>query len=452
MMFSRVFRRKLATKCDVLQLLRQRGLVQQVSQPEQALVDKLKGGTKVKLYCGADPTARSLHLGNLLPLMVLLNFYVRGHDVVALIGGATGRVGDPSGRKTERDAMADDRRLDNVSRIQTQFERFFQNGLKYYGSRIDGPVSAGTVFNKNNYTWWHDVKMLDFLAQYGRHIRIQNMLNRDSVSSRLQSQDGIGFNEFTYQILQAYDFYHLHKNEGVNIQVGGNDQWGNITAGLDLITRVSPQTDKSKQPYGITVPLLTTSTGEKFGKSAGNAIFIDPEMNTSYDMYQFFVNTTDADVEKLLKMFTLLPIERINDIMLTHNESPQLRYAQKRLAVEVVDLIHGVGKGHDSETVSRILFDTFPEDISSTELIRIFDEVNILQRFTKNIQLSNMVCELLQCSKSEFRRKLKQGSIYLGPTKQKVTVDLEDVSPYLIDNEVLLLRVGKQKCYVIKCE
>ncbi|CAH00131.1 tyrosine--tRNA ligase MSY1 [Kluyveromyces lactis] len=452
MIFGRLLVRNLATKCDVLQVLRERGLVQQVSQPEKLLSEKLSNGDKIKLYCGADPTAKSLHLGNLLPLMVLLNFYVRGHDVVSLIGGATGKVGDPSGRKTERDVIAEAKRQGNIERIVEQYKTFFTNGLKYYESRIKERDAPGKVTYLNNISWWQDVKMLDFLATYGKHIRIQNMLSRDSVSSRLQSQDGIGFNEFTYQILQAYDFYHLYSNEQVSIQVGGNDQWGNITAGIDLINRISPQHVKTRPAFGLTVPLLTTSTGEKFGKSAGNAVFIDPEINTSYDMYQFFVNTTDADVAKQLKIFTLLPLELIEDIMAQHALSPNERYAQKRLAKEVVDLIHGIGKGDDAEFVSRILFGGSGfENVKAAELIRVFDENRILNKIPINTPLSDIVCQLIDCSKTESRRRIKQGSIYLGPNKNKVVDDTTNFSPFLIDERVLLLRVGKQKCYVIEC-
>lgn len=448
----KVFNRGIATKCDVLAVLRQRGLVQQVSQPEPALIEKLSSGSKIRLYCGADPTAKSLHLGNLLPLMVLLNFYVRGHDVVALIGGATGKVGDPSGRKTERAAMAEETRLQNIERIESQFKRFFENGAKYYESRSGETSSCGKLLNRNNFSWWKDVKMLDFLAEFGSSIRIQNMLSRDSVASRLQGQDGLGFNEFTYQILQAYDFYHLYKEEGVSIQVGGNDQWGNITAGVDLISRVLPQSVKTRPAYGLTVPLLTTASGEKFGKSAGNAVFIDPEISTSYDLYQFFINTLDADVEKLLKMFTLLPFEKINTIMQEHNKAPHVRYAQQALAVEAVDMVHGLGKGQDANSISKVLFGDLTKSISGSELIRLFENVKILRKAPKLSTLSDLVCDLSKCSRSEYRRKLKQGSIYLGPEKVKAVDDISDLSPFLIDNEVLLLRIGKQQCFVVKLE
>lgn len=430
--------------------LRGRGLVSQVSEPESQLSSKLISGEKVKLYCGVDPTARSIHLGNLVPLMVLMHFYVRGHDVVTIIGGATGKVGDPSGRTTERSSIADETRLDNVSSISGQLERFFQNGLKYYESKLAGETKAGNHIHTNNISWWKDVKMLDFLADYGRHIRIQSMLARDSVTARLNSQNSLGFNEFTYQILQAYDFYHLNKTYGVSIQVGGNDQWGNITAGIDLISRLS---GRKQQAHGITVPLLQTATGEKFGKSAGNAVFIDPSISTSYDIFQFFFNTMDADVPRFLKTFTFLPIEEIESISEEHMKEPHLRIGQKRLAKEVTDFLYGLGEGEKAEMVSNIIFGTMADkekNLSGEQLIDLFSSAGIIQAASKNESLLSIITRLAACSKSEARRKLQQGSVYLHPTRIKITEDINNYDSYLIDDRVLLLRLGKQKCYVIE--
>lgn len=434
---------------NVIDVLRERGLIQQVSQPEDILVKKLTNGEKIKLYCGADPTAKSLHIGNLLPLIVLLHFYVRGHNIVTLVGGATGKIGDPSGRKTERSEMNDETRLDNESRIAVQLKQFFENGLKYYESRVQPKEAAGIISSTNNHNWWHSVKLLDFLGQYGRHIRIQPMLNRDSVSSRLDGQNGLGFNEFTYQILQAYDFYYLYKSENVSVQVGGNDQWGNITAGIDFINRVLPESKKDP-PFGITVPLLTTSTGEKFGKSAGNAVFIDPKINTPFDMYQVFINTPDQDVLRFLKIFTLLPMDTIDTIMNKHNANPHLRLAQKTLAFEVVDLVHGIGKGQESEHISKILFGQIDKDTNADKIMKLFHDANILQETNRKTYLSDLLSQLLECSKSEAKRKLGNGAIYLGVERIRILDDINDYSDYLLDDKVLIIRIGKQKCYIVK--
>ncbi|SMN21195.1 similar to Saccharomyces cerevisiae YPL097W MSY1 Mitochondrial tyrosyl-tRNA synthetase [Maudiozyma saulgeensis] len=444
------------TRTNLLDLLRKRGLISQVSAPEEVLVSKVQNGDKLKMYCGVDPTAKSIHLGNLVPMMLMLNFYVRGHDIVNIVGGATGAVGDPSGRSTERKTMSIDTRLDNVSRITTQLSRFFQNGLTYYENKYksndDENKNTGVYTMTNNYNWWKDVKMIEFLAQYGKYIRIQSMLSRDSVSARLSSQGSLGFNEFTYQILQAYDFYHLYKNENTTIQIGGNDQWGNITAGIDLINRVEQNSSNVKKnpPFAITVPLLTTSNGQKFGKSAGNAIFLDEEINTAYDIYQFFLNTTDADVERFLKIFTLMPINKISEVVEKHNDAPQLHYAQSVLAQEVTELIHGTKKAKDAKTISRVLFSNSTITEDSKELIRIFSGARILKQASQGSDLTTLVSELMQCSKAEAKRKVVQGSVYLGPDRVRLEKNTSDWIQYLIGNEVLLIRIGKQKCFVVQ--
>ncbi|AQZ10958.1 MSY1 (YPL097W) [Zygosaccharomyces parabailii] len=455
MMLGRISKRLLSSAKEATGLLaelKHRGLILQMAQPEQWLHDKLNGGHKIKLYCGADPTAKSLHLGNVVPLMILLNFYVRGHDVVALVGGATGRVGDPSGRKTERTAMNDDVRLRNIVKIQAQLQKFFDNGLKYYQSRFPQGEIPGKIVCEDNFHWWKDIRLLDFLAEYGRHIRIQSMFGRSSIGSRLEGKDGMGFNEFTYQILQAYDFYHLYEEQGVTVQVGGNDQWGNITAGIDLINRVSPRAQKIPVS-GLTAPLLTTASGEKFGKSAGNAVFLDPEINSAFDIFQFFYNTEDADVSRFLKIFTLLSLDTIEAAMQQHMLSPHLRSGQTLLAREVTDLLFGVGSGDTSLKVSKIVFEKDTADqLSGDELIKLFDKAKILRNASKSDSLVDIIVKVASCSKSEARRKLSQGSIFLDFSRTKVTQDVSDLSKYLIDDKVLILRIGKQKCYVIKMQ
>ena len=430
----------------VLDELRARGLVQQISEPVDALVQQLREGKRPRLYCGADPTASSLHLGNLMPLMVLLHCYVRGHDVVALIGGATGMVGDPSGRSTERTALADATRLENVRRISGQFKRFFENGREYHGSRV-APAQSGHAVVVNNVEWWKDMGLLDFLARYGRHIRVQNMLGRDSVSARLSSGSGMGFNEFSYQILQAYDFYHLHTHHGVAIQVGGGDQWGNITAGIDLIGRLSPGA-AANPAFGVTVPLLLTASGAKFGKSAGNAVFVDPVITPSYQLYQFFVNTSDADVARFLRLFTMLPLSAIDEAVAAHTVAPQRRLAQRLLAREVVDLLHGLGHGKDAETVSDVLFGGARVDLPAGELLRLFTDAGILREAPRSASLVDLMCLATGSSRAEARRKLVQGAVYLGPDRSRPAQDIADLSPHMIEDRVLLLRIGKQQCYV----
>lgn len=432
--------------------LKERGLVSNVTSEEQLaeLIEK----TKLGLYCGADPTAKSLHLGNLLPLMILLHFNIRGHDITGLVGGATGAVGDPSGRTTERSVMEDQTRLDNVSRISGQMERFFTSGVRYVKSLAITPmVNEGAISTRNNYEWWKDVTFLGFLSTYGRHIRVGQMLARDSVKGRIESENGIGFNEFAYQVLQAYDFHYLFQNDNVSIQVGGNDQWGNITAGIDFITRLKDPKSK-KQPFGITVPLLTTSSGAKFGKSAGNAVFIDSSITPSFDLYQYFMKTPDSDVAKLLKIFTFLPIKQIDSIVERHMKDPSYRNAQRVLANEVTDLIHGVGSGKDAAVISQILYplpDLAYPDIDSETLIHSFKNAGILTTLEGaeflNKPFSTLVAKLHGCSKKEAKKLVANGGVYLGYDRFKV--DTSDslllTREQLIDGKILLLRVGKAK-------
>lgn len=444
-------------------LLKARHLVEGVSNEE--LFDLTKPGStkKFKLYCGADPTAKSLHIGNLLPLMVLLHFKLRGHDVVGLVGGATGAVGDPSGRTTERTQIEANEREDNVKKIQEQMKSFLQLGVEYAKSR-SVPVKLGESIFLNNAEWWENVKMLDFLATYGRHIRISSMLARDSVQSRLNSQAGLGFNEFTYQILQAYDFWHMYKNKGVNLQIGGNDQWGNITAGIDLISRLKKDA-KDEGAYGLTVPLLTTPTGEKFGKSAGNAVFISKELTTPFQLYQYFINTPDEIVEKLLKVFTLLPLNVIEaEIIPKHKADPGLRIAQRVLAREVVDLLHGVGTGEEMAYITSFLFPTpdqpFDDEISADKLLGKFQRSGILVEVNLNefenpadLKMSTLLARVFGKSKTETKNLIKAGGVYLGLDRDQYQdpddVVLFDRENHLIDGKLLLARTGKQQYHIV---
>ncbi|KAH3662478.1 hypothetical protein OGAPHI_005730 [Ogataea philodendri] len=426
----------------ILEHLKKRRLIETiVNEPE---LSRLAAEKQLGLYCGADPTARSLHLGNLLPLMVLLHFNLRGHRVTPLVGGATGTVGDPSGRSTERQQMEQTERLDNVARIQAQFVQFFNHGKLYADSRASSQLEPGQVQVRNNYDWWKDMGFLEFLAKYGRHIRVNQMLARDSVKSRLESEQGIGYNEFTYQLLQAYDFYHLKHHHQVDIQVGGNDQYGNIVAGLDLIDRLTP--GKKSSAFGITVPLLTTANGVKFGKSAGNAVFIDKNFTSSFNMYQFLYNTLDADVSNLLYKFSLLPTGLIARICEFHEQNKSLRLGQRILAVEMCDLIHGEGEGEANLLISDALYEDKDFDVD-----RVLDAFR-RQKMLTVVSKDDLACAgaLLQksmanVSKKEIKRLISGGAVSAGREKLKVGKweDPIDAQTVLAD-KLLLLRVGKQ--------
>ncbi|KAK7687380.1 hypothetical protein QCA50_009245 [Cerrena zonata] len=422
--------------------LQSRYLVESITDDELFKLTEPSANKKLKLYCGADPTAKSLHLGNLLPLMVLLHFKLRGHDVVGLIGGATGAVGDPSGRTSERTQIENSERDNNIKAILGQITNFIEKGVEYANSRKYPINKEGDHSFENNASWWSSIKMLDFLATYGRFIRVSSMLGRDSIQSRLNSEAGLGFNEFTYQILQAYDFWHLYKNKGVNLQVGGNDQWGNIVAGVDLISRLQKhdQSDKEKKTggYGMTVPLLTTPSGEKF----------------------------DEIVEKLLKVFTLLPMSVIEQkVLVQHKSDPGLRIAQRVLAREVVDLIHGVGVGEEMAYITSFLFPTpnqpFDDEISADKLIEKFSRSGIMVDINLNefpnandLKMSTLLSAIFKKSKSETKNLIKAGGVYLGLDRDQF-IDPEDVvlfdkENHLIDGKLLLARTGKQNYYIVR--
>lgn len=437
--------------------LKRRGLVETCVNED--ILMKVADSKKLGLYCGADPTAKSLHLGNLLPLMVLVHFNLRGHNIFPLIGGATGTVGDPSGRATERDSMAQQTRLDHIDRISNQFINFFKSAVEYGKTRNSyiSQLEVGSRELVNNYSWWKNMGMLDFLAVYGKHIRVNQMLSRESIKNRLQSDQGIGFNEFTYQILQAYDFYYLNKNVNVDIQVGGNDQYGNIVAGVDLIARMRKVEENSRTDptFGITVPLLTTSNGVKFGKSAGNAIFIDKELTPSYNIYQFMYNTTDEDIQKFLYKFSLLPTKVIDKVIEVHNLDKRERLGQRLLAFEMCDLIHGDGEGYNNYIISEVLFSKkdIRGNFSGNQIISAFKSQNMITRIPyedlKNWSVINIInaCTNGTKSKSELRRMIKSGSVSIGNTKEFKISDCEsaiDLEKHLIDGKVVLIRVGKQ--------
>lgn len=425
-------------------------------------------GPKLKVYCGADPSAASLHLGNLLPLMVLLHFVLRGHSVVGLVGGATGAVGDPSGRQTERSKIEEKTRLANVAAIEAQMKKFLNNGLEYAKSRNIDTSAAGKVATINNHSWWKDISFLGFLSTYGSQIRVSQMLARESIQSRLKSNQGIGFNEFAYQVLQAFDFWHLFKSHGVNVQVGGNDQWGNITAGVDLISRLQKNEKKlkDKQSFGITVPLLTTPSGEKFGKSAGNAVFIDDKLTTPYQLYQYFINTPDEMLRLLLTSFTLLPMEMIDGTVLAkHEKDPGLRIGQRVLAREVTDLLHGPGTGDEMAYITSFLFPTpdqpFDDEITAEKLLTKLSKSGILQRIKlsefpdpEDIKMSTLLSKVFDKSKNETKNLIKGGGVYIGIERDQLEdqddVVLFDKQNHLLDGKLLLVRTGKQNYYVVE--
>lgn len=287
------------------------------------------------VYAGFDPTADSLHIGNLLILMNLLHWQRGGHQVIALLGGATGLIGDPSHRESEREQINSHSIKYNVKRIQENIETVFNNHSKYFWDTQRTQLKSPIIVD--NFKWYSNLNVIKFIREYGKYFRLGTMLGRTSVQSRLNSEIGMSFTEFAYSLFQAYDWYHLWKNYDCHFQIGGNDQMGNIMAGHDLISKAHNNT----QVYGLTVPLITTQGGRKFGKSSNNAVWLSPKKSPSFQLYQFFIRTPDADVEKFLKFFTFLSVDKINVIVEAHKKNPEQREAQKILAAQVTLLVHG---------------------------------------------------------------------------------------------------------------
>lgn len=324
---------------ELIDDLRARGLIQD-STDLDALSTRLDEGP-LRLYYGCDPSASSLHVGNLIGLVVLRRFADAGHQPVALVGGATGMVGDPGGRSEERNLLDDETLARNVAGIRRQVEA------------VVGEV-AEVVDNRD---WTADVTILEFLRDVGKHVTVNQMLAKESIRARVESEHGISYTEFSYMLLQANDYWHLHANEGVELQIGGSDQWGNIVAGIDMIRRRS-----QASAHAFTWPLMTRADGAKFGKSAGGAIWLSSEDTSPYAFFQYWMNVDDRDVERFLLQLTLFPVREIRDLVATHHDNPQERVAQRRLATELTTLIHGADAAAAAAEASAVLFGGDPGD------------------------------------------------------------------------------------------
>ncbi|KAK7057157.1 tyrosine--tRNA ligase [Favolaschia claudopus] len=432
-----------------------RGYVQDVTDP-QFLHAALESKPQVA-YLGIDPTAKSLHVGHLLPLMCLLHFHVRGHHVIPLIGGATGLIGDPSGRTTERELAETDTTANNTTALVKSVERFFKRALLYADNRIVLAENRKIdVRAKNNIAWHRDMSMMNFLRTVGVHSRINTMLNKESVRTRLQSNAGMSFTEFTYQLLQAYDFYHLHKNFGCTIQIGGSDQWGNIVAGISLIDRIdapAPTADAPPRAYGVTTPLLTTATGVKFGKTAGNAVWLDASLTSPFNFYQYFVRTSDAEVESYLKLFTLLSWTEISETMESHKLQPEQRIAQRRLASELTELIHTESGRLNAETMTKIMFESELAEVTAKDVLAALAGDRCVQMVDREELTTTPVTRLavkygLASSSSAARvLVLSRGLYYNNRPVPEIPFVLRDM--HLLNDELVILKAGKDKIAVL---
>jgi len=390
-------------------------------------------------YIGFDPTASSLHVGHLLPALALARLQRAGHRPIALVGGGTGMIGDPSGKSKERNLLTRETIEANVEGVREQLSKFLD---------FSGPSAARMV---DNYDWLGSTNLLDFLRDVGKHFTVNYMLAKDSVSRRIEQEEGISFTEFCYMITQAYDFQVLNDRYGCTLQMGGSDQWGNITAGLELIRRT-----RGAAAYGVVFPLITTASGVKFGKTEEGAVWLDPARTSPFRFFQFWLNTDDRDADRYLKYFTFLPVDEIAGIMTEHEANPAARVAQRRLAVEVTRLVHGDEGLERAERATGVLFGSrTARDLGAAELLDVFADVPSTEiprdRFGgEGMPLIDLLVEGgVASSKSEARRLVTGGGIYLNGERID-SVDRFVRTDDAIDGSVLLLRKGRKDNHVVR--
>lgn len=410
-----------------------RGLVAQTTDVEALRRDLAEG--PLTLYCGFDPTADSLHVGSLVPLFALRRFQLAGHRPIALAGGATGFIGDPTGRTAERVMMTPEVVAERVLRIRGQMERFLD---------FDGPAAAVLV---DNLDWTAPLSALEFLRDVGQHFSINQMLAKESVSARLEA-GGLTFTEFSYMLLQSYDYLELHRRFGCRLQIGGNDQWGNITAGLDLIRRVE---GGDRSVHALTLPLVTDSSGAKLGKSTGGGnVWLDPALTSPYALYQYLLNVDDRDVGTYLRLLTFLPRERVQELDALTAERPQARAAQKALAESLTALVHGEQELARVQAASAALFGGGAlEDLDAATLTAALAEAPSTTVQGQAPPLVDLLAQALGVSKSEARRAVRDGGAYLNNRKLTDEAAVPQEQDWL-HGRFLVLRRGKRSVAVVE--
>ncbi|QYA47873.1 tyrosine--tRNA ligase [Nosocomiicoccus ampullae] len=419
---------------ELIQDLKWRGLLYQVTNEEN--IEKLVENETVSLYCGTDPTADSLHIGHLVPFLVLKRFQQYGHRPVVLVGGGTGQVGDPSFKASERDLISQEDLDKNIAGIEAQLRRIFNFES---GKETDAILV-------NNYDWLKDISLISFLRDYGKHVGVNYLLAKDAIQSRLET--GISFTEFTYNIIQAIDFLHLRSSYNVKIQVGGSDQWGNIVSGIDLMRRIDGITDAE----GLTIPLVTKSDGSKFGKSEGGNIWLDPEKTSPYEFYQFWFNQNDEDVIHFLKVFTFLSREEIEALEESVKTEPHLRKAQRALAEEMVKVVHDEAALEEALRITEALFSGNIKELSGKELKDAMK--NAPQGVVENTEhpLVNLLVDTkISSSRRQAREDIKNGAIYINGEREQ-DVDYTVTSKDFLEGDLIVFRRGKKKYTVVYFE
>lgn len=422
---------------DLLTDLEKRGLIQQTTDQEG--LQKHLTNQVVSLYCGFDPTADSLHIGHLLPVTMLKRFQEAGHRPIALIGGGTGMIGDPSGRTSERSL--------NTTDVVHGFSESLRNQL---ATLLEFGEGDGKVRSRNNHDWLSNMSVIDFLRDAGKHFGVNYMLAKDSVASRIE--EGITFTEFSYMILQSIDFQKLHEEEGVTLQIGGSDQWGNITAGLEFIRRVQEDPEKEIEAYGLTVPLVTKADGTKFGKTAGGAVWLDARKTTPYEFYQFWYNTDDRDVIKFLKMFTFLDFEQYDALQIEVDERPGDRVAQRTLAEEITRMVHGEEALEQAQRISASLFSGDVKQLTAEEIKQGFKDVPTWEAAKEDINIIDALVQAsISSSKRQAREDVKNGAIYINGERNTNIDHVLGVEDRLEDTFTIIRR-GRRKYFLIRFE
>jgi len=426
---------------NFIEVLRWRGMIHDVMPgAEDHLLEQMRSA-----YVGFDPTADSLHIGNLVPIMLLAHYQHCGHKPFALVGGATGMIGDPSGKSTERNFLDEKTLRHNQEAIKNQLAHFldFDSGEK----------NAAVLVN--NYDWMKDFSFLDFIRDVGKHITVNYMMAKDSVKNRIsaESSEGMSFTEFTYQLVQGYDFLHLFKTHNCTIQMGGSDQWGNITTGTELIRRVG-----NGKGFAITCPLITKSDGSKFGKSEGGNVWLDAKRTSPYKFYQYWLNSSDEDAEKYIKIFTFLEEKEIKSLIETHKDQPHLRQLQKRLAQEITIMVHSQADFENAEKASTILYSkSFKVDIQTLDeatFLDVFEGVPTAEVSKTHLESGlDMIAALsaetnFLASNGEARRALKENSISVN--KEKVGEDYKISNADLINDTYIIINRGKRSTFIIR--
>lgn len=423
----------------LIEELQWRGMVQDIMPGTE---EQLSKGVTTG-YVGFDPTADSLHIGSLVPIMLLLHLQRAGHKPLALVGGATGMVGDPSGKSEERNLLNEDTLRHNLEGVQKQLEKFLDFN----------PALPNCAEIVNNYDWFKQISFLDFIRDVGKHITVNYMMSKDSVKKRLEGDNGMSFTEFTYQLVQGYDFYWLYKNKNCLLQMGGSDQWGNIVTGTELIRRKA-----GGEAFAFTCPLMTKADGGKFGKTEKGNVWLDAGKTSPYLFYQFWLNAADADAEKYIKTFTLLDKATIDALVAEHAQAPHLRLLQKTLAKEVTCFVHGEDQYQFAVKASEILFSNDTADIlqqlNEEQLLQVMDGVPTVEyskaQLEAGVDITSFLAETaIFTSKGEARKMLQGGGISINKNKVE-GADATVTSDLLLNGKYLLVQKGKRNYYLVK--